>query len=176
MPLLFNADSLLHEIWKSIPSTDNVYWASTFGRIKSFRRYVDGQLLNPVIGSHGYPVVNIANGSRVNQTTVPIHKLVAEAFFGLCPDNLIVNHKDSDKTNACPENLEYITQAENLAYAARNGRMQRGELRWNARLTPDLVRYIRCARKTKPVLAVELNIGLRTIYDVLQGRTWKHVI
>ena len=57
-----------------------------------------------------------------------VHRLVATAFLGPPPepDRVYVNHKDGDKGNNAVENLEYVTQAENLRhYFSRAGRTPR---------------------------------------------------
>ena len=50
-----------------------------------------------------------------------VHRLVAATFLGQ-PDTLSlrVNHKDGDRGNNRPQNLEYVTASENLLHARRN--------------------------------------------------------
>lgn len=50
-----------------------------------------------------------------------VHALVAEAFIGPRPSGLEVNHKDGDKRNNRPENLEYVTRSENMRHCFRIG-------------------------------------------------------
>lgn len=45
-----------------------------------------------------------------------VHELVCTAFFGPRLKGLIVNHKDHNKKNNKKSNLEWITQAANVAY------------------------------------------------------------
>lgn len=56
-----------------------------------------------------------------------IHRLVAEAVYGPCPEGYEVNHKDGNKLNNHPSNLEYITHAENIQHASNLGFIASGE-------------------------------------------------
>ena len=90
-----------------------------------------GKLLKQFIGTHGYRVVNTCVGGKPAVSYV--HALVAEAFIGPRPDRMQINHKNGIKTDCRPENLEYVTQAENAAHAGRTGLIQSGALHWSAR-------------------------------------------
>ena len=50
-----------------------------------------------------------------------VHRLVAEAFIGPCPEGKEVNHKDLNKGNNYYKNLEYKTHRKNLLHAVKNG-------------------------------------------------------
>ena len=52
-----------------------------------------------------------------------VHRVVAELFVPCdTPESLCVNHKDSNKTNQHPDNLEWVTYSENHTHAYANGR------------------------------------------------------
>ena len=59
--------------------------------------------------------------TRINGRDVLVHRIVAYAFHGppSTPKHR-VNHKDMDKGNNAVENLEYVTQAENIAHRYAN--------------------------------------------------------
>ena len=48
-----------------------------------------------------------------------VHILVAKAFIGECPPGWEHNHKDGNKRNARPDNLEFVTKSENIRHAYR---------------------------------------------------------
>lgn len=106
----------MQEEWRPIPSAAG-YEASSLGRIKGPRC-----ILKPTRLNSGYMGVKIAKRG----TTV--HAAVARAFTGPPPtERHTVNHKNGIKTDNRPENLEWLTQAENNRHAVevlgrQNGR------------------------------------------------------
>lgn len=50
-----------------------------------------------------------------------IHRLVAIYFVDGYSSELVVNHKDGDKTNNRFENLEWVTRSQNDLHAYKNG-------------------------------------------------------
>lgn len=59
----------------------------------------------------------VVYGERI---TTGIHRLVAAAFHGPCPDGLTVNHRNSCRVDNAPRNLEYKTIADNIKLAWSN--------------------------------------------------------
>lgn len=106
-----------------------------------------------------------------------VHRLVATAFIGPCPEGHQVHHKDADKENNCAENLEYVTRLQNAAYAVAAGNYRTGSKNHRAKINEDTVRQIRRMAKTKSGLAISNELGLPQdmVSDVLTGKTWKHV-
>ena len=89
---------------------------SSFGRCCSSRGIITPGFLNP----SGYRFVKIAASNW------PVHRLVILAFQGPPPDGLTwqVHHKDADKANNRLDNLEYVTQSQNMlqSYARGTGK------------------------------------------------------
>jgi hypothetical protein len=113
------------EIWKNIPDLNGYYQCSNFGRIKSMQRIVSlgnnnrlvkDKILTPIKASHGYLVVNITYPTRKQFL---VHKLIAKTFLNY-KQGLVINHIDLDKTNNNIENLEAITQKENIEHSILN--------------------------------------------------------
>ncbi|CAL6100372.1 Conserved_hypothetical protein [Hexamita inflata] len=62
------------------------------------------------------PSICMGNGYyqiRIDKDTIRIHRLVAEAFLGSCPDNYEVDHIDRCRHNNQVTNLRYVTNSQN---------------------------------------------------------------
>lgn len=112
------------EQWKPIPGYETFYSASSIGRIRRDRggrgtRSIGHILKQRADKQTGYLRLHlVTNGIDIVRT---VHSLVAAAFLGPCPIGLCVNHKDGNKVNNTPTNLEYLTLADNNKHAAANG-------------------------------------------------------
>ena len=99
------------------------YEVSDCGDVRSIDHYVNantgtrlvkGRILSYDIGKSGYKRVGLSDSGRVRKT-VNVHTLVMLAFVGDA-DGLVINHKDENKLNNKLNNLEYVTQKQNLNY------------------------------------------------------------
>lgn len=91
-----------------------------------------------------------------------VHRLVAIAFIPN-PNNLPqVNHKDCNKTNNCVDNLEWITNRDNVIYAFKNGDRhisEEGREQWRKN-----IKSAQEAQRTK-VVKLDNDYNLISIYD-----------
>lgn len=111
---------------------------------------ISGYLVNV----DGTVIINPKTGLRLTPTLAPsgylkignyicssgtVHQLVYEAFIGLVPDGLHINHKDGVKTNNNISNLEVVTPRENTIHAYQNGlaRGKKGETNSGAKLESE---------------------------------------
>lgn len=96
-------ENLPGEIWVNIRDT---YFISNKGRLCN-----DTRLLRPKIHHTGY--VYFGAFSKA------IHIIVAEAFIPNPNNKPEVNHIDVNRANNCVENLEWVTQSENVKHAVK---------------------------------------------------------
>jgi hypothetical protein len=84
-----------------------------------FRNIKTHNLWKTSIGSSGYAYVATTYHGHLD-----VHRLLAKAFLvhPLDVDHLTVNHKDSDKLNNSLDNLEWVTQTENLEHSQNEGK------------------------------------------------------
>lgn len=165
------------EEWKRVIGYEGAYEVSDLGHIRNCREVKfgpKGDFLRPQkAGNLKYYIVNLhANGHSKVQL---IHRIVAQAFLGSCPDGYEVNHKDGHKFNNAASNLEYITHQENARHAAAHGLTLKGERNPTSKLTEEAVKSIRQSQETTKALADKFYVSRGLIESVIAGRTWKHL-
>ena len=103
---------IYNEIWKDIPYSKN-HIISNMGRLynKSTKKYVTGS------NDGRYMRISFER----NKSHYAIHRLVAEVFVENPENKPYVNHKDSDTYNNKVENLEWVTQSENMIHSLNSG-------------------------------------------------------
>jgi hypothetical protein len=107
------------EVWKPCVDCDK-YEVSSLGRV---RRIKTGRILKAHDNWHGYLVVSLFhNGECV---TSRVHRLVAKAFHGNRGSEFMVNHKNGNKHDNTPSNLEWCSHSENRKHAIENGLIPR---------------------------------------------------
>lgn len=124
------------EGWKDIKGYEGYYQISNRGNVKSLDRVLNqwfkhgryedrqikGQPLATTDNGNGYLIVSLnKNNKRKNHY---VHRLVAEHFIGSIPTDYTVNHKDFNRKNNNVDNLEIITQFDNVQHALENGRFE----------------------------------------------------
>lgn len=139
----------------------------------------------------GYPSVFLRATPRRTKTA-KVHCLVAEAFIGARPPGMQINHIDGGRIDARPENLEYVTPAENTRHAARLGRIASGD-RHHFRLRPEtrpagerngrakltreqaveIRRRLFDGGEMGKDLAREFGVGTTTISRIRKGLRWQ---
>lgn len=102
------------EKWKSIKGYEGGYEVSNLGRVRQIK------ILKTDGGGHAYSRVNIDGNTKY------VHRLVAFAFLGEPPNpEAVINHKDFNRRNNRVENLEWVTQKENVTYSKHRLRKQK---------------------------------------------------
>lgn len=158
------------EHWREIP-THPGYYASNLGRIWSSHSK-PSRVLKQRETPYGYMLVRFVDGNQW------VHRMVLEAFAGERPDGFITRHLDGNKLNNSIENLCWGTHLENSRDMVRHGTVMVGESNHAAKITEEDVRVIRRDRSRGVKLrSLELRYGLtrRSVLNIIQGKTWKHV-
>lgn len=176
------------EIWKDIVGFEGFYQVSNEGRIKSLggwrrskndaRQYRHGKILKQGQGERGYLMVSLCKDGSAKTSFV--HRLVAQAFIlPLSADKRFVNHVDGNPSNNHVENLEWVTQSENILHAVRIGLKQtlKGECGITSKLKSHQVLEIvqKYKTKTQVELAAEYGVSHQNIHAIISGLSWSHL-
>lgn len=102
-----------------MPFREGLYRVSKLGdvcRVAPGIATFAGRPLRWSCGATGYAQVTLSvTGEK--PVRLYVHRIVAEAFLGTCPEGHVVNHRDGNKLNNELENLEYVTRKENARHA-----------------------------------------------------------
>lgn len=162
---------------KGLVDYGNNYEVSNLGRV---RNHKTGRILKFDTAHTGYHQVKLSYEGKKKNCLV--HRAVALAFLPNPDNKREVNHKDGSKTNNLLSNLEWATSKENQEHAMEHGlqRVLIGEECGIAKLTEDKVREIRRLHSTGEYSHSQLgklfDIGKRNITQIVNYRTWKHVV
>tara|TARA_R110000823_G_scaffold84258_1_gene189647 strand:+ start:400 stop:897 length:498 start_codon:yes stop_codon:yes gene_type:complete len=120
---------VMEEQWKDIKGYEGLYKVSSYGNVKSLR-YGKEKILK--LGSDGFrKQVNLyLLGTQKHHK---IHQLVAIAFLNHTPNGykLVVDHIDNNPLNNRLDNLQVITQRENMSKDRDGGTSKYTGVCWN---------------------------------------------
>ncbi len=118
-------------LYKNIKGLEQLYQVSVYGDIISLPRDINTpygiQTTNlkqykGVINKKGYKMFDIRlqgrKGKRINK---PFHRIVAETFIDNPQGKPHINHIDGNKLNNRVDNLEWVTNKENMQHAYKIG-------------------------------------------------------
>ena len=185
----------MSEQWRDVVGYEGCYRVSDSGRVVSVprrRRNKHGWATLPERELRGTPVgrgsrkylfVSLYTPPHRTPRAVGVHRLVLEAFVGPCPPGMECRHLNDDPRDNRLENLAWGTKQQNYADRVRLGNgndvtCERGERRYNAKLTEQAVRDIRAARRQGvplKVLSQRHRVNEACVSAVATGRSWKHV-
>ncbi len=100
---------MIKEIWRVIEDYED-YEVSNLGRVRRSNKI----LKNRVSGKGYLSICTSVNSSTKNHY---VHRLVANAFLQKENEYQVVNHKDGNKKNNVVDNLEYVSQSENIIHS-----------------------------------------------------------
>lgn len=113
----------MQEIWRDIAGYNGKYRVSNLGNVLSINYLNQGvrKMLSLKRHHSGYLIVRLCSGSQSKQKNRSVHSLVAEAFIPNPQCKPCVNHIDGNKWNNRADNLEWVTQKENVQHAIKTG-------------------------------------------------------
>lgn len=109
------------------------------------------------------------------------HRFSYEVHKGQIPHGLVVMHSCDNPSCVNPDHLTTGTQSENILDSFRKGRKiccpphYSGQAHYAAKLTDDLVKWIRSSGLSIRMMAAQLGLPESTIGRAKRGQTWRHV-
>jgi hypothetical protein len=153
---------------KPIPGFDK-YTATSDGKIFSWKQDKEKEV-SLYNSKQGYQTVQLSKSSETKLKNYTVHRIIALAWLtsskGTNIINLVVNHKDKNKINNKVENLEYMTQSENIKHGHDTGRGLKNRKVVQADLNGKLIATF------ESILAAEraTGIGRKNISEVCVGK------
>lgn len=166
----------VREIWIDIEKLDSLYRISNFGNVKSIRR----KKLKPMQDNgKGYKQLYVQIKNK--RFVFYIHRLVAEAFIPNPSNKPHINHKNGIKSDNRVDNLEWVTQSENLKHAVNKNLIKSGQDSKKSKLSESKVIAIKRLYKINPRfnrshVANKLGVRDTTIIKIITGKRWKHLL
>jgi hypothetical protein len=115
------------EEWRPVVGHEGWYEVSNLGRIRRTTPgpgTYPGRILKTGAGGTGYQPVRVEHEGK--WTSGPVHRLVALAFLPpTTSERTEVDHKDGNKQNNRPDNLEWVTHGENMRRWGERKRLAR---------------------------------------------------
>ena len=118
----------IEEIWKPVVGYEGIYEVSSLGRVKSCERTIirsngreinfPDKIMKPSINHKGYEIIDLRN--KGNRQGGFVHRLVGKAFIDNPLNKEQINHKNGNKTDNRVQNLEWVTNQENMAHSYKS--------------------------------------------------------
>lgn len=115
----------------------------------------------------GYPIVKVSWRNR--SATVYAHRLVWTVLRGPIPEGMEINHRDGDKQNNRPSNLELVTSRGNTQHALRTGLIVRGFSRPRRESLTREARALRSQGLTYKGIGRRLGVSQTTAFRAVRG-------
>lgn len=176
------------EEWKSVKGYEGYYEVSNYGNVRSVHRvltYNNGALREwtsiPIKQHIRKRYLSVLFNKKATAKHYCVHRLVATAFIGDCPEGLQVNHKDGIKNNNFQWNLEYVTAKENIQHSYRYGLNNKvyGENVSNSVLSNKQAEEIRIKYKTGKYfykdLAKNYGVSDTLIGNLIRNKTYSRL-
>lgn len=142
-------------------------------------RLHDRSALNPETGCIEW--TGCRNAKGYGETGIPTlrgaHRLAYKVHFGDFPRHLHILHHCDNPACVTPEHLFIGTNHDNVADKVAKGRASslKGEAQGRAKLTDEIVRWIRGSNESLRSLSRKFGVSKFCIWQARKGRSWKHV-
>ena len=160
------------ETWLPCVTWEGIYEVSDWARVRGLDRINcaghrrRGQILTQTLLPNGYYVVSLSDGPRRKKRAV--HRLVAEAFLGPCPEGTEVRHGPAGKADNKPGNLCYGPHIANVEDRVGEGT---GLIKLNRIKAAEIRRRVN-AGESRPLIAAEFEISVPTVCQIMNGQRW----
>ncbi len=135
-----------------------------------------------IVGSldhQGYPQTRLCiKGATI---AVRLHQIVYLAHFRNIPEGLTIDHIDNNKLNNCIQNLQLLTNEDNISKSHRDNprKVRRGENNNKAKLTKGEVIELRLKREifgdSIKALMKKYNLSKSAVWSIINRKTWRHI-
>lgn len=160
--------------WRPVAGFHGRYEVSRLGEVRA----TGGRTLRQCRNQGGYMLVRLTGPCGL-RLLARVHRLVASAFLPNPSSLPVVHHLDNDPGNNCADNLQWCTQADNLAHMTRQGRRASywaGKRSPNALLSESTAEAIRAAYRrgdgSHAQLAQIFGASKRTVGKIIRGQSY----
>jgi len=106
-----------------------------------------------------------------------LHRLVAIHFIPNQLNKPYVNHKNGIKDDNRSENLEWVTNDENMRHAVETGLINnKGENAHLSKLKNEQVIFIRASNLNNKELGEMFSVHAHTVKRIRDGKLWKNLL
>jgi hypothetical protein len=178
----------MSERWLPVVGYEGLYEVSDMGRVRGVERLVWNKggraarwqrvravVKSPWMGGP-YPIIRLCKDGK--KFTVPVHRLVAEAFLGPPPEGHEVCHCEGVAIGDMVSNLYWGTRKQNMEDGVRHGTSRRGVRNPHAKLTPEnveIIRQQRAAGVKLAVIAAQFNVSAGAASLAARRITWGYI-
>jgi hypothetical protein len=183
-----NSNDSFHGNWRSIPGYENLYKVSDQGFVKSLdrlvkypngkpARYFKGKILKQSLQvSKYYYGLRLSKQGKTKLWLT--HQLVALAFMGPTPQNMVICHGPKGSFVNTLDNLSFGTCSKNSFDQWRDGTKKHGEkCSWSKLTSADVleIKKLRMQGIKNKDIAFYFNISPSRVCDIIKGRGWNHL-